>query len=538
MKITFIGAAHEVTGSCTLLSAAGKNILVDCGMEQGADTFENAPIPVSPLLIDAVFLTHAHIDHSGLIPSLVKKGYKGPIYLTEATGRLAKIMLMDSAHIQEQEASWRNRKAKRSGTEGYEPLYDTLIAEKTAELFNPYPYNKKVDIAEGIKAEFTDAGHLLGSSSIHFEITENGKTKTLLFSGDIGNIDRPLIKNPQKPPYADFVVIESTYGDRVHGERPDYETQLLKILKDTFDRGGNLLIPSFAIGRTQELLYLFGKIKAENLLPGYKDFPVFVDSPLAAEATNIYKDDFFGYYDEETLALFEKGINPVGFPGLNLSVTKEESVAINFDKTPKVIISSSGMCEAGRIRHHLKHNLWREDSTVLFVGYQSEGSLGRRLLNGETTVNLFGERIEVKAKIEALAGISGHADRDMLLSWLSSMEMEPKMVFVNHGDEKVCESFALLIEKNLKIRAEAPFSGDEFDLHKEIFTKREKAVRAVLKKKEKVNSAFDNLILAGQRLCEIIKGCKGLTNRELSDFAGKINALSEKYAGKKKNKKF
>ena len=431
MKLTFIGAAHEVTGSCTLLEACGKRILIDCGMEQGEDIYENCELPVSPADVDAICLTHAHIDHSGLIPAMAAKGFSGPVYATEAARQLCSIMLLDSAHIQESEAEWRNRKAQRAGEDPYVPLYTAADAMQAISLFHPYDYGHPVDIFDGITICFSDAGHLLGSASILFTITEGGETRTVLFSGDLGNIDRPLIRDPEKPPYADYVVIESTYGDRIHGIRPDYVSQLTEILQETLDRGGNLVIPSFAIGRTQEMLYLIRIIKERSLIQGHDDFPVYVDSPLAVEATKIYQNDLFSYYDQETLDLLAQGINPISFPGLKLSITSEESKMINFDPAPKVILSASGMCEAGRIRHHLKHNLWREDSTVLFVGYQAEGTLGRKLINGADSVKLFGEQIQVQCRIASLAGISGHADRDMLLGWLGSVTPAPKQVYLS-----------------------------------------------------------------------------------------------------------
>ncbi len=368
MKLTFIGAVHEVTGSCSLLEACGKNILIDCGMEQGENTYENCDIPVAPGEIDAVLVTHAHIDHSGMLPALTADGFSGPIYSTEATQKLCNIMLKDSAHIQESEAEWRNRKAKRSGDALYEPVYTMADAETALGLFKAFPYNSEKEIFDGIKIKFIDAGHLLGSASIYITINENGEERTVLFSGDVGNINRPLIRDPQKPPYADYVVIESTYGDRLHGPHPDYIGQLTRIIQDTLDRGGNVVIPSFAVGRTQELLYLIRLIKEENLVKNHAGFPVYVDSPLAVEATNIYSSGLIGYYDEETLSLLEKGINPIIFNDLHTLITSDDSKRINEDPTPKIILSASGMCDAGRIRHHLKHNLWRKESTVLFVG--------------------------------------------------------------------------------------------------------------------------------------------------------------------------
>ncbi len=538
MKLTFIGAAHEVTGSCTLLEANGKHILIDCGMEQGGDTYENCELPILPADIDAICLTHAHIDHSGMIPAMVAKGYRGPVYCTEATHRLCNIMLQDSAHIQEQEAEWQNRKAERAGFSPYVPIYIVADAIESLKLFEGYGYNKPIEIFEGITISFSDAGHLLGSSSIHFTITENGETRTVLFSGDLGNVDRPLIRNPQNPPYADYVIIESTYGDRLHGERPDYIAQLTKIMQETFSKGGNLVIPSFAIGRTQELLYLFRTIKEQNLVKGHENFIVYVDSPLAVEATKIYQDNLTRYYDKDTLALVKQGINPISFPGLRLSVTTDESRAINFDLIPKVIISASGMCEAGRIRHHLKHNLWRENSTILFVGYQAEGTLGRKLINGAKTVNLFGEEIQVKARIESIVGISGHADRDMLLDWLGSLEKPPVKVFVNHGDDIVCDSFSQTIYNKLRFTTTAPYSGDEFDLISGECSARGKIVKLtkVSEGRRRANLAFDRLMAACQRLKTVIELSRGLTNKELAKFTDQINDLCDKYARKSKLK--
>ena len=534
MKLTFIGAAHEVTGSCTLLEACGKRILIDCGMEQGEDIYENCELPVSPADVDAICLTHAHIDHSGLIPAMAAKGFSGPVYATEAARQLCSIMLLDSAHIQESEAEWRNRKAQRAGEDPYVPLYTAADAMQAISLFHPYDYGHPVEIFEGITICFSDAGHLLGSASILFTITENEETRTVLFSGDLGNIDRPLIRDPEKPPYADYVIIESTYGDRMHGVRPDYVSQLTEILQETLDRGGNLVIPSFAIGRTQEMLYLIRIIKERGLIRGHDDFPVYVDSPLAVEATKIYQNDLFSYYDQETLDLLAQGINPISFPGLKLSITSEESKMINFDPAPKVILSASGMCEAGRIRHHLKHNLWREDSTVLFVGYQAEGTLGRKLINGADSVKLFGEQIQVQCRIASLAGISGHADRDMLLGWLGSITPAPKQVYVNHGDDFICDSFAQTITNKLGIPALAPFSGDSFDLAAGECVAKAKIVKitSVSDGRRRANQAFDRLLSAAKHLLSVVDACRGLSNKELAKFTDQILALCEKYGRK------
>lgn len=531
MKLMFLGAAHEVTGSCTLLEACGKRILIDCGMEQGFDTYENCELPVSPREIDAVCLTHAHIDHSGKIPALVAGGFKGPVYATEATGKLCNIMLRDSAHIQEFEAEWRNRKAKRAGDTPYVPLYTMADTEQALRQFDVHPYGTDVVMFDGITLRFCDAGHLLGSSSIYLTVTEGDQTRTLLFSGDLGNINRPLIRDPQKVEPADFVVIESTYGDRLHGERPDYLGQLTSVLQNTFDRGGNVVIPSFAIGRTQELLYLIRTIKEQGLVKGHDHFPVYVDSPLAVEATKIYACGMLDYYDEETLELLRQGRDPILFPELCLTVTSEESKLINADKTPKVIVSASGMCEAGRVRHHLKHNLWRSDSTILFVGYQSAGTVGRKLVDSADSVKLFGEDIAVHAAIVELAGISGHADRNMLINWLSSMGTTPKLVFVNHGDDTACDAFAKTIHERLGYTAVAPFSGDGYDLatcecyQKGIVKLSQKETAG----RKRANALYERLVTAGKRLTGLINAMKNASNNELSRLTDQINALCDKF---------
>lgn len=532
MKLHFLGAAHEVTGSCTLLTTDNHRILVDCGMEQGADIYENAPLPVTSGDIDCVCLTHAHIDHSGKLPLLVKQGFKGPIYTTGATAALLRIMLMDSAHIQEFEAEWRNRKAKRNGEPPYEPLYTAQDVQDTLQLLRPCDYGKEQSIFEDVTIQFTDAGHLLGSASI----TLTAEGQRICFSGDLGNVHRPLIRDPQAPPPADVVVIESTYGNRLHGPRPDYVGHLTRVLQRTFDQGGNVVVPCFAIGRTQELLYLLRQIKNEGLVKGHADFTVWVDSPLAVEATNIYNSDMHDYYDEETLALLAAGDNPIQFPGLQLSVTSDDSRAINFDKRPKVILSASGMCEAGRIRHHLKHNLWRPESTVLFVGYQSHGTLGRKIVEGASSVKLFGEDIQVRATIETLEGISGHADRDMLLNWLRPIG--PRQVFINHGEDSVCNEFAATVSDRLGIAATAPYPGGVYDvvtgdclepgntnrIRQEGFGK--DGLRQLDSRSE---SVYRRLEAAGQRLLSVIRRHRGAANKDVARLADQITDLCNKW---------
>ena len=441
MKLTFIGAAHEVTGSCHYLEACGKHILIDCGLEQGPDLYENQEIPINPSMIDYILLTHAHIDHSGKIPLLVKNGFKGEIICTFATSDLCSIMLRDSAHIQESEAEWRNRKALRSGAPLYEPLYTVQDAMNAVALLAPIDYNQTIQLCEGIELRFTDVGHLLGSSCIEVWITEGGVSKKIVFSGDVGNIDQPIIKDPQHVDAADYLVIESTYGNRVHSTvKPDYIKDLTRVLRETFAKGGNVVIPSFAVGRTQELLYFIREIKENNLLPEYQNFEVYVDSPLAIEATNVFQKNVQSCFDEDAMALISKGINPLLFQGLKTTITSEESKMINFNDKPKVIISASGMCEAGRIRHHLKHNLWRKECTILFVGYQAVGTLGRKLVESKPeSVRLFGENVEVNARIEVLAGISGHADMNGLLNWIDGFKEKPSHIFVVHGEDTVTD---------------------------------------------------------------------------------------------------
>ena len=445
MKLTFVGAAHEVTGSCHLLQAAGKNILIDCGMEQGPDLYENFGLPIPENEVDYVLLTHAHIDHSGMLPKLVKNGFKGEIVTTFATADLCNIMLRDSAHIQEFEAEWRNRKGRRAGQPEFEPVYVMQDALDAIELFAPCDYGVRIQLCEGIDIRFTDIGHLLGSASIEVWITEDEISKKIVFSGDVGNIQQPIIKDPKTTESADYVVIESTYGNRYHDmeQRPDYVGEFTRILRETFDKGGNVVIPSFAVGRTQEMLYFFRKIKEDNLLPEYAGFEVYVDSPLAVQATSIFKDHYKECYDEEAMELINKGINPITFPGLKLSITSDESRAINFNEHPKVILSASGMCDAGRIKHHLKHNLWRRESTILFVGYQAINTLGRALVEGAKDVRLFGEDIHVNAEIVRLPGISGHADNEGLMKWAASFQEKPQRVFVAHGDDQVCDIFGI-----------------------------------------------------------------------------------------------
>ena len=534
MKITFLGATHEVTGSCTLIETGGKSFLIDCGMEQGADIFVNQDIPINPGAIDCVLLTHAHIDHSGKLPLLCKNGFDGKIYATEETVNLCKIMLMDSAHIQEFEAEWRNRKAKRSGESLYEPLYTTADAQCAIAAMYPCTYGEARQVLENVTVRFSDIGHLLGSACIEVFITENGVTKKIVFSGDVGNKNKPILNEPALIEKADYVVVESTYGDRYHEKVRDAKPILADCLQRALDRGGNVVIPSFAVGRTQEILYLIREIKDEGLVKGHAGFPVYVDSPLANEATSVFLQSDPKCFDPETQELYRQGINPLVFPDLKISVSSDESKAINFDKTPKVIISASGMCEAGRIRHHLKHNLWRPECLILFVGYQAGGTLGRMLLDGAKSVKLFGETVAVEAEIAEMPGISGHADKQGLLDWLAGFKEKPTHVFVNHGDEDACESFTKCLSEEYGYKADAPYSGTSFDLLTDSPVTLTEGVR-ILKparptaKDTRAVKVFGRLIAACERLLGIAKKCDGLPNKELARFAVQVEQLAEKW---------
>lgn len=531
MKLSFFGADQCVTGSCHCLEVNGKRILVDCGLQQGRDEVSNAEFPFAANSIDYVLVTHAHIDHSGRIPMLIKQGFQGRIVTTRLTADLLDIMLLDSAHIQEQDAEWKNRKGERSGAPHVEPLYTIEDASRVREFMTTCEYGEKVPLCEGVTLEFVDAGHLLGSASIIVDATEGGVTKRLVFSGDLGNINQPIIRDPVHIHGADYVIMESTYGDRNHTEVWSYTDDLAAIIDKTIARGGNVIIPSFAVGRTQELLYFIREIKDAGLVKSNPDFPVYIDSPLAKKATTIFTGNLHGYLDEDALELVRDGTHMFNFTNLRMTETSEESKALNEEPTPKVIISASGMCDAGRIRHHLKHNLWRPECTVVFVGYQGEGTLGRSLLEGTKSVKMFGEEIAVNAEIVNFQGLSSHADRDHLLNWIADFkEPKPQHVFVVHGDREVAPFFAQTIQ-NMGFTAHAPQYTEVYDLSADKML----APGYLPERKAKIvgggktSSAYERLVAVGEMLMASIKRSKGRDNKSLARFADQLRQLLEKW---------
>ena len=531
MKITFLGAAHEVTGSCTYIEVGDKKGLVDYGMEQGRNLFENEPIPVAPEALDFVLLTHAHIDHAGLLPLLYKNGFRGSIYTSAATVQLCDIMLRDSANIQMQEADWKSRKAQRAGEPPVEPLYDLDDVAGVMAHFIPVSYDTVTQVNDCVSIRLTDVGHLLGSAAIEVWLNEGGETRKICFSGDLGNSGQPILRDPQFVEDPEFLVIESTYGDRLHShEKVDYVTSLAERIQETLDKGGNVVIPSFAVGRTQEMLYFIREIKERGLVTGHGDFPVYIDSPLAIEATGIFLQCDTQFVNEEMQELIRSGINPIFFPGLELSVTQADSQAINEDRTPKVILSASGMCDAGRIRHHLKHNLWRPECRILFVGYQAEGTLGRILVDGIDRVKLFNEEIEVNATIDVLPGVSGHADKMGLISWLKGFKTQPELIFVNHGDPDSAESFTTCLNQELGYRAFAPYSGTRFDLLRREFdyvAEPKPIVARGAVPASKAARLFAELMDAADRLLAVCRSMEGHPNKDLQRYTREIIKLAD-----------
>ena len=444
MKIAFHGADHDVTGSCHMITCNGKKILIDCGLYQGGHELneENRqPFGFDPKEIDYLLLTHAHLDHCGRIPLLAKQGFQGEIITTAASRELARLVMLDAAHLQEEDAAWHAKKAQRQGRKGKEtePLYTTLDALNCLDYFGrPAPYDKPVQLAKGITATFLDAGHILGSASILLELEENGRRKKVLFSGDLGYKNRAILRNPTQPGKVDVVVMETTYGDRLHKALEPSIEELFKAIHDTFRRGGNVVIPSFALERTQEILYYLREGVETQEVPA--SMQVFLDSPMAISATEIFRRHP-ECYDKETVTLFNSGQDPFDLPGLHFTRETAESIALNRISGGAVIIAGSGMCTGGRVRHHIKQNIWRQDSSMVFVGYAAQGTLARRILDGTKRIRLFGEKLPVRARIYTIGGFSAHADRDELLAWHRSSG-NPEYTFLVHGDEEAMQAFA------------------------------------------------------------------------------------------------
>ena len=478
MKITFLGATRTVTGSNFLVEGAGKRFLVDCGMWQGKaeQEMENSQeFEFNPLEIDFMLLTHAHIDHSGRIPKLYKEGFRNKVYAHKATCDLCTLMLPDSGHIQETEIEWKNKKRKRKGEEPIEPIYTAEDAVRCLEIFEPVQYDQIIEITPEIHVRFNDAGHMLGSSIIEVWVKEGEKVTKTVFTGDIGNNDIPLLSPPTMIEDTDFLVMESTYGSRLHMRNDEKAQIFLDVVSETLDNGGTVVVPSFAVGRTQEILYEINKLKdeygdEEEFRRKYKTImkaPVYVDSPLAISATEVFRENT-EIFDEETKEEIMRGDNPLEFPGLKFTKTADESKALNEDQTPSIIISASGMCEVGRIKHHLKHNLWNPKSTILFVGYQAPGTLGYSIVNGAKTVKIFGEEIAVNARIEYIEGYSGHADQELLMNCIYSYIKKPKHIFLVHGEPESQDILADKIEEETKIGVTIPEFGETYELNDEI----------------------------------------------------------------------
>lgn len=472
MKITFLGAAKTVTGSNFLVETEESKFLVDCGMFQGKaeDEFDNqAPFDFKIEEIDFMLLTHAHIDHSGRIPKLYKEGFRNPIYAHKATCDLCSLMLPDSGHIQEMETEWKNRKRMRRGDKALFPMYTAEEAAKSLELFVPVGYDKVIEITPNIHVRFNDAGHMLGSSIIEIWINEDGEKTKIVFTGDIGNNDIPLLSEPTMIASADYLVMESTYGNRLHVRNDEKAELFLKIVSETLDRGGNVIIPSFAVGRTQEILYELNKLKETKndaeFLREYKTLmnaPVYVDSPLAISATEVFKENV-DLFEDKIKEEIKNGDHPLEFPGLHFTITPEESMSLNENPVPSIIISASGMCDVGRIKHHLKHNLWNPKNTILFVGYQAPGTLGYSIVNGAKKVKIFGEDIAINAQIEYIEGYSGHADQEWLMNFIYSFnQQKPKHIFLVHGDEESEETLKEKITSEAKIPVTIPNFGDSY----------------------------------------------------------------------------
>ena len=537
MDIQFFGATKMVTGSNYMIRTQNYNVLIDCGMFQGSNEKERmnfTPFPYEPSEVDIMILTHAHIDHSGRIPKLVRDGFRGKIVCTKATYDLCEIMLKDSAKIQESDAQWENKKRKRAGLDDVEPLYTMEDAEYSLKYFDPLFYNQRVDLNDDITIRFKDAGHILGSSILELWVNEGKETTKIVFSGDLGMPGRPIIRDTEFIDEADYLVMESTYGDRVHESFEDSTKKLIDIINKTALRGGTVLIPSFAVGRTQELIYELNNYYEYNKIEEYMKIPVYIDSPLAVNATEVFQKNASSFNDE-TRDLILKGDNPFTFSNLRYIKSQEESMALNKSDYPKVIISSSGMATAGRIRHHLKHNLWNPLNSLVFVGYQAEGTLGRILLDGVKKVKLLGEEINVALEIYDLEGFSGHADQVALLNWVEHFKIKPKKIFIVHGEEESSTTLSSIIEQKFKINTIIPNMQDSFKIKKDdIEIKKGITIEPTLMKEdiemelESVYNQFNSLIKRSSDIYEekLLEKNYDMVKNKLIELQGQLMDLN------------
>ena len=519
MKIKFCGASTGVTGSCHLITTDKHKLLLDCGQFQGGKSIEklnSEPFPFDPEEIEWVVLSHAHIDHCGRLPLLVKRGFRGQIYCTDATADLLEVMLRDSAYIHEKDAEWQTRKNLRSGKPPAEPLYTIDDAEEALKLVKPVLYDQLVELAPEIKIVFNDAGHILGSAITELWVTEGENTSKIVFSGDLGVPHRPILRDPVKIKKADYVIMETTYGNRVHPANSTSIDELIHITLDTVKRGGSVIIPSFAVGRTQELIYQFNMFYEQN--PQYQsileDVNVYIDSPMATTATEVFKRNA-QVFDEETKQYILSGDNPLDFKNLKFTRNTADSMMLNADKTPKIIISASGMCEAGRIRHHLKHNLWDSRNSIVFVGYQAEGTLGRMLIEGASEVKLFGETIAVKAQIHNLEGFSGHADMNGLLDWAGGFKMKPKQIFLVHGELESKRDFAGLMGRELGLHPVVITENSEFELESGKLLSRDEVIYDIMDD-EGIEDLKDKISTIKTELDSVLSSTQGVIENKIS----------------------
>ena len=519
MKVKFCGASIGVTGSCHLISTENHKVLLDCGQFQGGkemDKMNEEEFPFNPAEIECVILSHAHIDHCGRIPLLVKRGFKGPIYCTDATADLLDVMLKDSAYIHEKDAEWQTRKNLRTGKPPVDPLYTIQDSEAALRLVKPILYDQLVELNPDMKIVFNDAGHILGSAITELWITEGDKTSKLVFSGDLGVENRPILRDPVKIKKADFLIMETTYGNRLHPENSTSIDELIHITLKTIKRGGSVIIPSFAVGRTQELIYQFNMFYEHH--PEYADtlgkVYVYIDSPMATTATEVFKKNA-QVFDEETKAYIMSGDHPLDFPNLKFTRNTADSQMLNEDKSPKIIISASGMCEAVRIRHHLKHNLWDSRNSIVFVGYQAEGTLGRMLVEGAKEVKLFGEPIMVGAEIYNLEGFSGHADQKGLLDWLGGFQKEPKHIFLVHGETQSKIDFAAKVKEVFGYEPIVVNGNTEYELETGEVLSREEVLREALDQ-EDVEKLKDKLATLKSELDTVISSTEDVVSKQIS----------------------